>query len=158
MTDENIIYLFFRIKGYERHTLDTVDNYKMAANHNCQHKMATSVPLPHSKLGPYKGNYWGILEKDMKLLMKESTLTKLEEVILKYISRKSDLKALSRIKLDNLRKVFNTEMNLALVPFIAQLTLQLPALFPSQGLEMLKRGEEKTVSLTRSQVYEDHKA
>ena len=124
----------------------------MAATNNCENNRAASVPLPHSKLGPYKGNYWGILEKDMKLLMKEASLTKLEEIILKYISRKSDLKALSRIKLDNLRKVFSTEMNLALVPFIAQLALQLPALFPSQGLEMLKRGEEKTISLTRSQV------
>ena len=129
----------------------------MASTHSSQNKMATTVPLPHSKLGPYKGNYWGILEKDMQLLMKETTLTKLEEVILKYISRKSDF-VLSRNKLDNLRKVFSTEVNLALVPFIAQLALQLPALFPSQGLEMLKRGEEKTVSLTRSQVQDPHKA
>jgi hypothetical protein len=131
----------------------------MAETNNCENNRAANVPLPHNKLGPYKGNYWGILEKDMKLLMKEASLSKLEEIILKYISRKSDLKALSRIKLDNLRKVFSTELNLAMVPFIAQLALQLPALFPSQGLEMLKRGEEKTVSLTRSQVEEDdHKA
>jgi len=124
-----------------------------AATYNSQNKMtAVNVPLPHSKQGPYKGNYWGILEKDMKLLMKEVTLTKLEEVILKYINRNSDLSVLSRLKLDNLRKVFSSEMNLALVPFIAQLALQLPALFPCQGLEMLRRGEEKTVSLTRSQI------
>ena len=112
--------------------------------------MSASVPLPHSKSGPYKGNYWGILEKDMKLLMKEATLTRMEEVILKYISRDSTV--IARTKLVNLRRVFSSESSLCLVPFMAHLVLQLPALFPGQGLDILTRGEQRTVTLTRSQV------
>jgi len=117
--------------------------------------MATSVPtvpLPHSGMGPYKGNYWGILEKDMKFLMKEVTVTRMEEIILKYISRNSNLKVIARSKLENLRKVFNNESTMRLVPGMAQAVLQLPVLFPGKSLEMLKRGEEKSVKLTRLQI------
>ena len=114
--------------------------------------MSASVPLPHSKSGPYKGNYWGILEKDMKLLMKEATLTRMEEVILKYITRGQDSRVIARTKLENLRRVFSSESSLCLVPFMAHLVLQLPALFPGQGLDILTRGEQRTVTLTRSQV------
>eukprot|EP00092_Neocalanus_flemingeri_P096794 GFUD01123257.1.p1 GENE.GFUD01123257.1~~GFUD01123257.1.p1 ORF type:complete len:434 (-),score=91.69 GFUD01123257.1:106-1407(-) len=114
--------------------------------------MAVSVPLPHSGKGPYKGNYWGILEKDMKLLIKEPTLTKMEEIILKYINRSSGLNFMDRNKLQNLREVFDNESTLRLVPFIAHSVLQLPVLFPEKCLEMLKRREEKTVQLTRLQI------
>ena len=80
--------------------------------------MAKSVSLPHSKEGPYKGNYWGILEKDMKLLMREPTLSLMEEIITKYISRNPDTAAIIYSKLENLRKVFRNDCieALCLVP------------------------------------------
>lgn len=110
----------------------------------------STIPLPHSGMGPYKGNYWGILERDMKMLMKAATMNKMEEIILKYISRNSEIMA--RNKLENLRKVFGTEANMSLIPFIAQTVIQLPLLFPGKSLEMLQRGVEKTIELTRLQI------
>jgi len=89
----------------------------------------------------------------MKLLMKEPTLSRMEEIITKYISRNSDttINTLT-IKLDNLRKVISNDHTMDLVPFLAQLVLQLPALFPDKSLVMLRRGENRRVSLTRSQI------
>ena len=114
--------------------------------------MTASVPLPHSKEGPYKGNYWGILEKDMKLLIKEPTLSLMEEIITKYISRNPDTAAIIYSKLENLRILFSNDCNMSLVPFLASLVLQLPALFPDKSLVMLRRGENRRISLTRSQI------
>ena len=111
--------------------------------------MAVSIPLPHSGLSPYKGNYWRILEKDMKLLMKEATLSRMEEVILKYISRKHDSSAMVY---NNLRRIFSNDFTMSLVPYLAHLVTQLPVLFPDKSLVMLRRGEPMRVSLTRSQV------
>jgi len=84
------------------------------------------------------------------MLMKDTTVRRMEETIMKYISRNSEVMA--RNKLENLRKVFGNEATMSLVPYIAQSVIQLPVLFPGKSLEMLKRGEEKTVGLTRLQI------
>ena len=114
--------------------------------------MVACVPLPHSGLGPYGGNYWEIVEKDMQILMKEATVTRMEETILKYIGRNCGLKVTAQNELENLRKVFDNESTMSIVPFIAKLVLQLPVLFPGKCLEMLRRREQKFVQLTRLQV------
>jgi len=114
-------------------------------------EMGESIPLPHSKQVPYKGNYWPILEKDMSLLMKDPTLSRLEEVILKNIRRNTDtVQAVG--KLGNLRKLFSNDFTVSMVPFLAHLVLQLPALFPDKSLVMLRRGENRKISLTRAQI------
>ena len=113
--------------------------------------MVESIPLPHSKRVPYKGNYWPILEKDMSLLMKDPTLSRLEEVILKNIRRNTDTAQMVG-KLDNLRKLFSNDFTVSMVPFLAHLVLQLPAFFPDKSLVMLRRGENRKISLTRAQV------
>ena len=48
------------------------------------------VPLPHSKKGPYKGNFWPIFVKDMEKLAKGPCASLAEETILKYINRTYD--------------------------------------------------------------------
>ena len=85
------------------------------------------------------------------MLMKEPSLSRMEEIITKYISRNSDTAAIIHSKLDNLRKVFSNDYTVSLVPFLASLVLQL-ALLPDKSLAMLRRGENRRISLTRSQI------
>ena len=115
--------------------------------------MSQNIPLPHSKSGPYKGNYWGILEKDLKKLVNEDpSIARLQEVILKYVNRSKESTALVQFRFENMEKVFSRGNNLDLVPFIAELAMGMPRLFPKEGLQMLRRGQQASVSLTRRQV------
>ncbi len=62
-----------------------------------------SVPLPHSGKGPYRGNYWGTIEKDMNSLIKNPFYDRLEELIIKYIGRNEEYAQFNISKLENLR-------------------------------------------------------
>jgi len=114
--------------------------------------MNMSVPLPHSKEAPYKGNYWGIIEKDLNHLAKNPSLDSLVQVIMKYVNRSENMSNM-KVKLQQLEAVFSEDSQfINLIPTICSCALKLPEIFPEKHLQLLRRGEEKRIELTREQV------
>ena len=112
--------------------------------------MGLQIPLPHSKKGPYKGNFWPIFEKDMLSLQSDPSADKLEEIILKNINRgiPSPLG-----ELPNLRNVLKkTDTNSKLIVFISDLALKLPTLFPDGHLQCLERQSKQLETLSEDGV------
>ena len=107
------------------------------------------VALPHSKIGPYKGNFWTIFEKDMKILKSDPTVHKLEATILKHINRNNSFQ---QKRLLNLQIQLSDQLCRKLVPFLCDLAVRLPQLFPEGSLPCLARQKATKVELTRLQV------
>ena len=118
------------------------------------------VPLPHSKKGPYKGNFWPIFVKDMERLAKDPGASLVEETILKYINRSSDNVKVggsdgtkySLQELPNLKIMLEKQFSPELFAFVAQCALRLPDLFPSGTIPCLERKKPGRVELSRLQV------
>jgi len=112
-----------------------------------------SVPLPHSSQPPYRGNYWGVIEKDLRRLSKNPTWQDLQDVISKNIGRGEAIMASSKLEVRQLSVIMQRNNYIErLVPVICNSALKLPTLFPTKHLEMLQRGQPSCVSLSRDQV------
>ena len=110
------------------------------------------IPLPHSKMKPYTGNFWPILQKDLEKLKTNPSTNLLEMIILKHLNRNLGSRQTLQ-SLPNLRHVLSQQPTAAaLISLLAELALKLPDLFPEGSMPGLARGERRRVRVSRAQA------
>ena len=135
-----------------------------------------TVPLPHSGIEPYGEKYWDEVVSNLKPLKSNKTLETLEKGILHFFNKtrfdndKCRWVAVKNTKADDhdddgpmtklasFRTVFSTlaeekaEFLEDVLPFLVDLALEMPELFPTGRLKKLHTGEAAIVSLSIKQV------